>query len=338
MTGKLGSHAERHISDKCSLRNTSPALHRYASMLLVLSPLLDIYGYSGFLSFYYVFSVVLIFFTIWKYGVLSNVPILFTVYLIYRLCITWTTKSLMSVYHTILIVVQYFIYMSLMKNVDTNLFIKYYKIVAIISIFLFFFQELTYNATGYRTSGIIPFLPFHLYEGDKDGVMNSQIYGDRSCSFFAEPAHFAQFLLPLVAIILFQNQKKGKIKWLVWLGLTFVLLRSGNGFVGLMPIFIVYLYQVLFKSSLKGKIVGCFCIVFILAGGIYFLKTESGIGIMERTEELNDSGSPSAASGFVRIYRGYYIYNEMSPIEKIFGQDNDDVLLTYVRQSVVGDI
>ena len=54
------------------------------------------------------------------------------------------------------------------------------------------------------------------------------------------------------------------------------------------------------------------------------MKTDSAERLLERQDEL--SNDIEYTSGFLRIFRGYYVYEEFTPIEKVIGVNNLTIL------------
>ena len=85
----------------------------------------------------------------------------------------------------------------LLPNVDMNYVLKYYKYLVYISVGLFVIQELSYYSIGTRPTLYLPLEMY--YEGFSLGEFTaSRAFMERSSSFFLEPAHFAQYILPLI--------------------------------------------------------------------------------------------------------------------------------------------
>ena len=151
-----------------------------------------------------------------------------------------------------------------------------------------------------------------------DELCNMQRYSDRSSSFFAEPAHFAIYILVLLTIELFAPKKREKLfSWLAFLMVVAIfLLRSGNGFVGLL---ILGILKVVDYYKVKGsKSILLLLVLFpIIYWGIgKYVSTEVGGSVFERTEELNYDED---ARSYIRIYRGYLVYDALPLNTKILG-------------------
>lgn len=200
---------------------------------------------------------------------------------------------------------------------DYDLLKKYYKIVFIVCAVAFFIQELSYFTIGSRP---IFLLPFPL-TGDAtyQDILSNQIRLDRSSCFFREPSHFAQFALPLLAMDMIDAPRKGKImsSFSILIIATLILLRSGNGFVGLIVLLAYRVWDYLRYAKTGYKMMMLFVFIpLLLIGTRYYIQTEQGAGIAERAAGLGveeDSGS------FMRTFRGYMLYEDMPTINKVFG-------------------
>ena len=90
------------------------------------------------------------------------------------------------------------------------------------------------------------YLPLEMYyEGsDTTSFSESRSLMDRSSSFFLEPAHFAQYILPYFCIVSYNCLKHKTItKELLIMGFTLLLLQSGSGYLGLLIVFISVLFS-----------------------------------------------------------------------------------------------
>ena len=112
------------------------------------------------------------------------------------------------------------------------------------------------------------------------------------------------------------------------LGLTIVLLQSGNGYFGLLAIGTVYGFHTLFgNQSFKKRFISLVVILACAFGGVFFVGTEMGQKVLERQDTFFDYDNSHAhswgsTSAFYRMYRGYYIYEGMSSVDKIIGIGN----------------
>lgn len=235
------------------------------------------------------------------------------------------------------VVHSYLFYVLLFDKTKTQLLLHYYRIIAIVCIGFFFMQEAAFYTTGVRFSGLIPGLSIVSDFGNVSEFVQAQMHGNRSSSFFSEPAHFVQFLLPLLSIELFGgNDKKHRIRALVVV-ITLLLLQSGNAMLGLTVIGIMFFIKRLAESRSTSTIIGTiitFCSVVI--GGGYYLSTEKGQALLAREDQLSLTSYESGQSGFLRIYRGYYVYDNLEPIEKIIGVNDFSTLKERIKTSKVG--
>ncbi len=196
---------------------------------------------------------------------------------------------------------------------------KYYTFFIIVACGVFLAQELSFLFFGKRFSALIPFM--QLYTGVSAADLAPHIAVlNRSCSIFAEPSHFAQYLTPYVAIVMHDLHQKKKFfnVPVVVLSLVFILLRSGNG---LILIALLWVFFVLFsntKTIWKYTIVIPLSIIIGIYGYMLFSNTEQGAAVLDRAEEL-DVDFSRVSSGTIRVYRGFWVYNDMEIGDKILG-------------------
>lgn len=309
----------------------------YAVVLcLLLAPILNIYGF-GPINFSVIATFILIIINIFKSRKWENVPKLIVVYLLYWMLIkVVTASSLVSALPIGILFI--FLYTILyFERVNIDLLLRCYEIIGIICIVFFWIQQFGYWATGTRISGVASFLPISLIDADDLSTYFRHIlYGSRASSFFSEPAHFAQFLLPLLTVELLKFNRKSDIYSLLII-ITLLFLQSGNGYLGIIIILIGYvLYLIINVNNKAVRIV--FTILFIVIASPFLIPriTNSNISVNiseRRTKEL--SGVVSNSSGFIRVFRGYYVYKNFSLMEKIFGQNDDAKIDSHISQSSV---
>lgn len=206
-----------------------------------------------------------------------------------------------------------------------NLFRQYSRYVVIFIAIVLFLQELTYYAMGSRFVALLPFLTPSDSSYTMSELISVQMYANRSSSFFQEPAHCAQYLLPLLGIELFapDNKKKFMSVYAIFIVFTLIILRSGNGFIGMILLLGIRTIIYILKSSMLKKILFIiFTIPIIAFAVLYYVKTESGSIILERTYEMENDES---AASYARIWRGYIVYSKLPVVNQLIGMSNDDL-------------
>ncbi|MBQ4082786.1 MAG: O-antigen ligase family protein [Bacteroidaceae bacterium] len=204
------------------------------------------------------------------------------------------------------------------ESINYSSFIKVYRIVAGINIIIFFLQFLSIiNITGVLQG--LPISDAYYSSADVSYKLSVQ----RKSALFGEPAHFAQFLLPLIAFEVFNNYKKNWLRISIYI-LTILLLSSGNGYIGLGVIALFYFVKYPFKRTTSKVSTWLFSFGFICLLSYGFIQTELGAGIFERKEELNFNRG-ELSSGYIRIWRGYEIFSRLCPEAKIFGSSKREL-------------
>ena len=202
---------------------------------------------------------------------------------------------------------------------NNNKLRKYITIIFLLSVVVYFFQILNLVPAEYKNTFILPISDHIGYDGyDLNELRDLRWDNTRPCSFFLEPAYYAQFILIFLTIELFRMKNANKICTLlsvVAIALL-VVLRSGLGMVGL-AIILITKFFVYFKNSNKARLYFLFIISIALIIVFYFAQSVTGVELLARTEELETEGS----SGFVRLLQGYYIYNALPVVNKFIGCD-----------------
>lgn len=206
--------------------------------------------------------------------------------------------------------------------------LKYYTISVYICSAFFIIQEGLYLTTGVRISGFIPGLPL-IYGGDGGaGYIDALLEMDRSSGFFLEPSYFAQYVFPFVALKLYTGERRDFWEAVI-ISIVLIILRSGNGTLLLAIIWGIWLWN---SNYSKGKKATFSLIAVMGVMGIFALDPQIYDSLTSRVDELNFFDVEAYGwyhSGFIRFYRGYYLYADMPLVNKLFGASMD--LIEHVR-------
>ena len=209
----------------------------------------------------------------------------------------------------------------LLPSVDKTMVLRYYRILVYLAVSFFVVQELSSFLLGYRPTLYLPFFEMYYEDIDMAEFSSSRTSMARSSSFFLEPSHFAQYILPYYCIVFsrYSNQKKNLLEF-IFFSLVLLFLKAGVGYVTLI---VIFFYYILKSDSLK--LYQRIFIIFIgvlgfLGVTILFSNTEFISSILGRMGEFSIEVDPSGSqSGFIRIWRGYFIYGAMDTLNQIFG-------------------
>lgn len=295
-----------------------------AILYVLLEPVLAMYGWSNF-SFATGLMYILVLLYIcqsirYKQNPFCKLPQLLTIYFVWLLLCNYISFGALIPFGNILI---WLVFCMLFSTLSLERLVYVYKLIAILAITLFVIQEISYYTTGYRVLGIIRWLPLSYSGQDIDVAkyISTRELIDRSSSFFSEPAHFAQFLFPLFAITLFRANNLRSYIFPLIIAMILLLLKSGNALIGFVIISVMYIIHLLHSRSLVRKIIIVVMSLFVtLLGGYYYMRSSVGEKLLGRQETI--SGEMDSSSGFFRIYRGYYVFEAYSPVEKIIGINN----------------
>lgn len=209
---------------------------------------------------------------------------------------------------------------------------NYYKKIAFVSIVFFFIQEAG-RLSGFVIPGIFTFLPT-LHGESSSFIAHAILNNERSFSFFLEPSYFAQFLYPLLVVELYSNNEKNHMRKAVLWTLVIFMIRSGNGIMLLGIIWMIWFIFSNIKQSQKYKILfaGLLIILFLFA-----YQPDLFFDLLDRTEELSTHGVDERhqSSGFIRFYRGYYLYGSLPTLNQFFGINPHELEL-YKRLNSLG--
>ena len=257
----------------------------------------------------------------------STLPKGYSPYLLYMLIVPTTTSILMNlpgdIFQNIFpksIILFSIWLLALNKKLDCNKVLQFYKYLVYAAILLFYIQEFSYTIFHIRPTIYLSFLENYYGVSTKEFAY-SRATMDRSSSFFLEPAHFVQYIFPYFCIVLCNSLKKKKIsKELLFIGLTITLVRSGCGYFCMAALLLYFILIYDGFHFMTKVIISLFIVLGIYLTMTFCTNNEIVSFIMGRMDEFSLSVNESGRqSGFLRMYRGYYIYDNLDVFNKIFG-------------------
>ena len=208
------------------------------------------------------------------------------------------------------------------SGLKRELFIKCYQKIGFILCCVLILQFIQLLLFGTSFSGLFTFLPLNIGAGgdafDSERYISSIAEEQRCNSLFAEPSHFAQFIMPLIAIDLFYaKDKKHLIRSAFWV-VCALMSKSGMAILGLGIIGIAYgVYYLKTHKFYQNIVTILFLAVPISLAFAYILRTVYISEFLERAGEF--SGDNENVSGYVRVVRGFVVYENMSLVQKLTG-------------------
>lgn len=308
-------------------------LHRiiswYASLSVIMGPILQPYNLYGKSVALLLMFFNILFFSV--YGITRKQKIFirpdrkYLIFLIYSLTLPillgitlYKVDVGASVRGILVFSVSLFCYLSFANIKDLK---KIYKYFVYLAIGVFFAQEICWHIYDFRFPALIPFLELN-YEMGMEEFLKVQLIQERSSSIFLEPAHFAIFVLPYLAIKMIDNEKIQKAISFetLFLSIVLVYLRSGIGFVCMMMIWLIFMTRLQISKRRKMSIIMSGFLFFILVVIFTDLSTFLYDSFFSRSAEI--TGDSSHESGMIRVYRGFLVYDDFPLIGKLFGVSN----------------
>lgn len=312
---------------------TPTTFEKVVMILLVTTPVLNIYGTPTSMSVSQLITLVLSVFYFGLFVLRGGGERVFwkglSVYFLYR-----GVSSILYGSSIINVIEQFLGFFLAFGCFQRDYYIRIMKAFGTIAIVFFFIQFFGRLAAGVQISGILSFLPMH-DDIDVIDFLYNKTHSVRSSAFFSEPSHMAQFLLPLLAIELFYDNKRRHFLYAGVIFIVILLLQSGTGFMGLIPIAVFLIIYLLKDDKRKSnKKLAIVAVIIAAAGAFYmFINSEMGAGVLERSTELSSEYEGGSRSGFLRLWRGYYVFEDYSFREQLFGVTNQNVILEHVYHS-----
>ena len=205
---------------------------------------------------------------------------------------------------------------------------KYMRWIFIVASALWFFQNMVWLSSHVKISTFLPLtnsiLSSHMTYKELT-LWQNEVGGElieRFSSIFSEPSHFAQYALMLLSIELFIGNNKNKLytKFSIMIVAMLFLIQSGAGLMGLGFLAIVKLLYILLVTRQKKYYFFLAVLIPAFVIGVrWYLNSQAGSYVSERTEQLDYTDETATNSGFVRMYFGWYKYGELSSNQKLLG-------------------
>lgn len=292
-----------------------------AALLIALLPVAWIYSFpiiinnlGHFLLLFIIFPIVFVARRKKRYNTSEKWYLYYFVYLIaISLLMPLMRGYAMEVRWWIMLIELTIICLVIMRNeLCCRSVVKYYKWLSLIFSAFLILQYVAYHTIHISISGFIPFLSFYNSEAEFMSVEDTGRLLEIS-SVFTERAHFCQYVIPCMALLLWDVGGKTRAKWvkIVTILAAVLLSTSGNGLIATAVIFSVYVIKKLVFKNIAYMIIG----FAIFAGGFLFIYRSSLIQGTSYGLFVAEDGQ-EASKAYIRIYRGFLLYSEM-PIEEM---------------------
>lgn len=285
---------------------------------ILLHSVLDIYVFYGPFTFGNVADVIALFLCVVSRKKENRIPSAIWWYIGYRIIASAATLNSWQSLVPIGFILQVAALVATFRLVKLSNLIKIYRILGFITTLFFVFQYISFTFFDVKISGVLDFLPIALGEDDFLSVLEMR---DRQSSIFSEPAHFADFLLPLLLIELFYQKGKGSIILIILSVFSLIFSMSGTGLLGLVVIGVLFLINHIMENPNVKRVSLAFVIILAIpVAAYYYSHSEMGEMVLGRADDVKSAQNAARVSSeYVRLFRGYDIYGELSLTEKVFG-------------------
>lgn len=299
---------------------------------LLLHNVLDIYAINDNLTFGNIADLLVFGLCFFTNNERNEIPVLMWGYILYRIIMSFLTSSSLTSMIPVGFILQVLALFAAFRSIRLTSLIRIYKGLGYFVTLFLLIQYISFTVFGFRISGILRFLPIAIGGDDFLLVMGSRV---RQASIFSEPAHFAEFILPLLCILLFDEEQKKSWLLIALCMVSLLLSMSGTALLGLLVVFLLYIMKLLVARISSKKIFLLYFIILALPVGLYYYsQSEIGESVLSRTESVRDAqNATSASSEYVRIFRGYDVFGELETINKVFGCGNRDKIIESIPYS-----
>lgn len=210
------------------------------------------------------------------------------------------------------------------RSIDIRLFVKMYIVIAAIASGVLLLQCFVHYCTNFELPVMRSFCEYmYEYPGSESlsGEEYYQTFGFRPAAFFTEPSYFTFYMVPLVIMLLFINDRRSpfpvwiaKRRIVIALFLTFVSLLSTSSasLLVLALTWVVYIASYIKRHKAKKGglliIASLICVSLVVAALV-------ALGLFDVLIQRSIKG----ASLEHRVFRGFIIYDTLDPIHQLFG-------------------
>jgi len=295
----------------------------FVIVCMLLHTVLDIYSFSASIS-YGILADIIVFglaFTVRKS--VNKIPRPLWYYIGYRVLMSLLSSGPLSSIIPAGFLLQAAALYATFRVVHLSNFVKVFRFLGFATSIFLLIQYIALTFFNIRISGILEFLPIAIGGDTYLDVLALRV---RPASIFSEPAHYAQFILPLLCIELFDDSRKKSIPLIILIIVGLVLSMSGTAVIGLLVIGVLYVIKLIVQhASIKKTWWVLLLIVLMPIGYQYYAKSELGEMVLGRTESVVEaSQSLAVSSEYVRLFRGYDIFGEFDASKKLFGCGSKD--------------
>lgn len=238
----------------------------------------------------------------------------FTIYVLFVSLVAPLLNSLSGAFKDLIMFLEYsiIVYFLINDRQIKQLFIEIYTKLSVFFAIFLLFQYIAFVFFGKLISGVIPFL--EVYHRDIESVIESSIL--RISSVFAEPSHFAVYVIPALLLYLFNRTKqKLVVLKIVIISIGVLLSTSSNGIIVMGLVYLAFIFKRYFT---KLRFVHIVFGATILVGSFFLISKSQYINdVTYGLFTVKEGRSESKAE--IRIYRGFKLYSELSSDSKIFG-------------------
>lgn len=295
----------------------------FVVVCMLLHNVLDIYSFSDSISFGIIADIIVLGLSFTVHKSVNKMPYPLWYYIGYRVLVSLLSPGPLSSIIPAGFLLQAAALYATFRVVHLSNFIKVLRILGFATSIFLLIQYIALTVFNIRISGILEFLPIAI---GGNAYLDDLAFRVRPASIFSEPAHYAQFVLPLLCVELFDDSRKKSIPLIILIIVGLILSMSGTAVIGLLVIGILYVIkQIVQHASIKKTWWMLILIVLMPIGYQYYAKSEIGEMVLGRTESVVvASQSQVVSSEYVRLFRGYDIFGELDVSKKIFGCGSKD--------------
>ena len=206
------------------------------------------------------------------------------------------------------------------KWVDYDLLTRWVVRIGKIATCFILLQYISYHAFGQILDGKLPFLP--LYYNEYSTMDYEAIYTKmfRPTSFFLEPAHYAQFTLLALVLVLW---KEKNIWWALFLSAGLLYSTSAQGIIIAAVIWVIYFFHKVshFRFTAKQMLIGIGACALGIGLVSWIVQNEVFQSVVERLSEEGEVSALYARMGVLEV-----IIETMTPFSMLFGHGFGNVI------------
>lgn len=213
------------------------------------------------------------------------------------------------------------------RYINKNYFEKSYIVITVVASIYLILQALSWGFFRFKLPGYLPFLKItnsNSYQLVQFYATRISVY--RPCSVFAEPAHFASYVIGALALLIYRE------RYLTALVVTLAIALSSSG-TGIISAIIIWFIWLCLRQYYSLRLKHVVIIITILVASIVLISTNPQVQLFIKRTIITDSSILGRFGGYSKFAD---LFRQGKYFDRMFGHGitDVDIYLTGVLQFI----